>query len=52
MATADCSGELNIAKELAAMRRMKTGELQAKYAEVFGERPHSRNRGYLIRRIA
>ena len=29
MATADCIGELNIAKELAAMERMTVGELVA-----------------------
>lgn len=43
---------LNVAKELAAMERMTTGELIAKYAEVFGEGTRSRHKRYLIRRIA
>ena len=33
----------NIAKELAAMRQMNARELQAKYAEVFGETTRSRH---------
>ena len=28
--------ELNVAKELAALRRMSVGDLRQKYAEVFG----------------
>jgi len=43
---------LNIAQELALMERMTPSELQAKYAEVFGERPRSRNKQWLIKRIA
>jgi len=43
---------LNIAKELAVMERMTPRELQEKYAQVFGEQPRSRNRQWLVKRIA
>jgi hypothetical protein len=35
-----------------ALRRLSTGELREKYAEVFGEPTSSRNRDYLLRKIA
>jgi hypothetical protein len=41
-----------VQKEVAAMERMTTGELVAKYAEVCGEGTRSRHKQYLIRRIA
>lgn len=43
---------LDIEAEVSAMQRMMTGQLQEKYTEVFGERPRSRHRQWLIRRIA
>jgi len=43
---------LNITKEVAAMQRMTPKELQEKYAEVFGEQPRSRNKQWLVKRIA
>lgn len=43
---------VNVAKEVAAMERMTPKELQARYAEVFGEQPRSRNKQWLIKRIA
>lgn len=43
---------LNIAKEVAALERLATRELQARYAEVFGEATRVRHRVYLVRRIA
>jgi len=43
---------LNIAKELAVLERMTPTELQAKYAEVFGEEARSRNKQWLLKRIA
>lgn len=43
---------LDISREVAAMERMTVGQLQEKYAEVFGETPRSRHRQWLIRRIA
>lgn len=43
---------MNLARELAGLERLTVGELQARYAEVFGETPRSRHRRYLIRRIA
>jgi len=43
---------LNIARELARMQRMTPKELQEKYAELFGYQPRSRNKQWLIKRIA
>jgi hypothetical protein len=43
--------ELNITQELAALRRMTPQELRARYAELFGERPSTRNRGWLLKRL-
>lgn len=43
---------LNIAKEVAAMKRMTVDELRSKYAEVFGEATNGRNKDWLIKRIA
>ncbi|HEY1860136.1 MAG TPA: DUF2924 domain-containing protein [Gemmataceae bacterium] len=44
---------LNIGKEVAALRRMSTQELQDKYAEFFGEEAWTaRNRVWLVKRIA
>src|SRR3990170_4579234 len=43
---------LNIAQEVAAMRRMMTTELKAKWRAVFGEESRSGHREYLIKRIA
>ena len=43
---------LNIDKEVAQMRRMTVGELQEKFAEVFGEQPRSRHKIWLVKRIA
>jgi hypothetical protein len=44
---------LNIGKEVAALRRMSTQELLAKYAELFGETAWTTsNRVWLVKRIA
>jgi hypothetical protein len=44
---------LNIGKEVAALRQMSTQELQAKYAELFGEEAwKTGNRVWLVKRIA
>lgn len=43
---------LNIDKEVAAMKRMTVNELQAKYADVFGEATGGRHKQWLIKRIA
>lgn len=42
---------LNVEKELAALRRMSVGELRVRYAEVFGEATRSRHKQWLIKRI-
>jgi hypothetical protein len=44
--------ELNITQELAALRRMTPQQLRARYAEVFGERPSTKNKGWLLKRLA
>ena len=44
--------KLNLAKELAALEQMTVGQLQQRYADVFGEIVRSRHKQYLIRRIA
>jgi hypothetical protein len=44
--------ELNVHKEVAAMRRMGPKELRARYADVFGETTGAHNKAWLIRRIA
>ncbi len=43
---------LNIEKEVAALQRMSVAQLRVRYAEVFGERPRSGHRVWLLRRIA
>ena len=43
---------LNVAKEVAAMKRMTMRELREKYAEAFGDTTNANNRTWLIRRIA
>ncbi len=43
---------LNVGKDVAALRRMTVGELWAKYAEVFGEETNARHKEWLVRRIA
>lgn len=43
---------LNIDDEVASLRGMTTGELRARYADVFGEAPQSRHKANLIRKIA
>jgi hypothetical protein len=44
---------LNVGKEVAALRRMAMDELRAKYAELFGEEAWTiNNRIWLVKRIA
>jgi hypothetical protein len=44
--------QLNIAKEVAALRRMTTGQLRQRYAEAFGEATNANNKAWLVKRIA
>jgi hypothetical protein len=44
--------QLNITHELAALRRLTPRELRARYAEAFGEQPSTKNRGWLLKRLA
>ena len=43
--------ELNVGKEIAALKRMTVGELRARYAEVFSEEPQARNKQWLVKRV-
>ena len=43
---------LNITQEIARLQRMGPKELRVRYAEVFGESTHARNKAWLVRRIA
>jgi hypothetical protein len=43
---------LNIDKEVAQLQRMTVNQLQGKFAEVCGEQPRSRNKQWLIKRLA
>jgi hypothetical protein len=43
---------LNVGKEVAALKRMAVGDLRRKYAEVFGEATKARHKEWLVRRIA
>jgi Protein of unknown function (DUF2924) len=43
---------LNIAKEVAALKRMTTTQLRTRYAEVFHEATNANNKAWLLRRIA
>ena len=44
--------QLNVGKEVAALKRMTTRELRARYAEAFGEGTNANNRAWLVKRIA
>jgi hypothetical protein len=44
--------DTNVGKELAALQRLTVKELRARYAEVFGEETHARNKAWLVKRIA
>ena len=43
---------LNMNHEVAALQRMSVAELRTRYAKIFGERPRSGHRQWLLRRIA
>jgi hypothetical protein len=43
---------LNVGKEVAALKRMTVNELRTKYADVFGEETNARHKEWLVRRIA
>ena len=42
---------LNVEKEVAALRRMTVNELRVKYADVFGEATTARHKEWLVRRV-
>jgi Protein of unknown function (DUF2924) len=43
---------LNMAKEVAALHKLTVKELQARYAQAFGEPTHSHHKTWLVKRIA
>jgi hypothetical protein len=43
---------LNIDREIATLQRLSTPELRARYGDLFDEAPHTKNKGWLIKRIA
>ncbi len=44
--------DLNLTHELAALRRLPPQGLRARYAELFGERPSTKNTAWLLKRVA
>jgi hypothetical protein len=44
--------DLNVHREIAALQRLTPKDLQARYAEIFGEATRTRNKTWLVRRIA
>ena len=42
---------LNVAKELAELRRMSVADLRSRYAEVFGETRNARHKDWLVKRV-
>ncbi len=42
---------LNVAKELAELRRMSVADLRSRYAEVFGETTNARHKDWLVKRV-
>jgi Protein of unknown function (DUF2924) len=44
--------DLTISREVAALRRLSPKELRQRYAEVFGETTATRNKDWLLKRIA
>jgi hypothetical protein len=44
--------DINIGRELAALQRLTLPQLEARYAEVFGEHASTNNRVWLVRRLA
>ncbi len=43
---------MSMARQIAALQRLKVADLRAKYVEVFGEATRANNRDWLIKRIA
>jgi hypothetical protein len=42
---------VNVAKEVAALRKMTMRELRSRYAEAYGERTNANNKAWLLKRI-
>ena len=44
--------QLNVAKEVAALKRLTVKDLRVRYAEAFGEGTNANNKAWLVKRIA
>ncbi len=44
--------DTTVGKELAALQRLGVPQLKARYAELFGEQPSTKNRVWLVKRLA
>jgi hypothetical protein len=44
--------QLNVGREVAALRRLTTKQLRQRYSQVFGEDTRANNKAWLIKRIA
>src|SRR6516164_1854050 len=42
---------VNVAKEIASLRKLTMWELRARYAEAFGETTNANNKAWLLKRI-
>ena len=45
------TNDVEYRKEAATLRRMKVGQLQSKFSQVFGEPTNARNKEWLVKRI-
>ena len=44
--------DTTVGKELAALQRLGVPQLKARYAELFGEQPDTKNRAWLVKRLS
>jgi hypothetical protein len=44
--------DFNVVREVAALQRLTAKELRGRYAEAFGETTNTKNRAWLVKRIA
>jgi Protein of unknown function (DUF2924) len=44
--------QLNLTREVAALERLTTQQLRVRYAEAFGEPTNTKNKAWLVKRIA
>jgi hypothetical protein len=44
--------DLNVVREVAALQRLSVKDLRGRYAEVFGEATNTKNKAWLVKRVA